>query len=246
MPPAPVLLLTRPRDASERFASEVAGVLGASAPEFCISPLMRVDFAGRLPDMADAAALVFTSANGVRAYAAAGGPRGLPSFAVGEATAEAARRAGIAAEAAGGDARALVTHLAARRPSGRIVHVRGEHARGDVAARLREAGLRAEEAVLYRQVLLPFSDRARALLSGRAPVVAPLFSPRTAEQFARQHRGGAPLWILAMSEAVARRVSHLPARRIAVATRPDAPAMLAGVAGLLESAVRLESGEGAG
>ncbi|WP_371038797.1 MULTISPECIES: uroporphyrinogen-III synthase [unclassified Rhodosalinus] len=246
MPPPPVLLLTRPHDASERFATELSRILGDAAPEVCISPLMRVDFAGRLPGMADVAALVFTSANGVRAFVAAGGPRGLPAFAVGEATAEAARRAGISAQPAGGDAQALVAHVAARRPAGRIVHVRGEHARGDVAMRLRAAGLRVEEAVLYRQVLLPFTDSARRVLAGRAPVVAPLFSPRTAEQFARQHRGGAPLWLVAMSEAVAGRVSHLPARRIAVATRPDAPSMLKGVAQLIESAVRLESDEGAG
>jgi uroporphyrinogen-III synthase len=239
----PTLLLTRPAEASERFAAQLRGVLGARMPEVLIAPLMRVDYAGRLPEMTRIAGLIFTSANGVRAYAAAGGPRNLPAWAVGDATAEAARRAKIAAQAAGGDARALLDLMARERPLGPLLHVRGEHARGDVAQKLRAAGLDARETVLYRQILLPLGDAARAALDGRAPVVVPLFSPRTAVQFAAQHGGRAPLLVAAMSEAVAREVAHLPAARLLTAERPDAPAMLRAVVALLDHAARLEGPE---
>ncbi|MFP4571067.1 uroporphyrinogen-III synthase [Rhodosalinus sp.] len=239
----PTLLLTRPAEASERFAAQLRGVLGARTPKVLIAPLMRLDYAGRLPEMTRVAGLIFTSANGVRAYAVAGGPRDLPAWAVGDATAEAARRAGIPARAAGGDARALLDLMVRERPPGPLLHVRGEHARGDVARKLRVAGLDTRETVLYRQILLPLGDAARAALEGRAPVVVPLFSPRTAVQFATQHGGRAPLLVAAMSEAVAREVAHLPAVRLLTAERPDAPAMLRAVVALLDHAARLEGPE---
>ena len=246
MAETPTLLLTRPAEASDRFAAQLHGILGGAMPRVLTAPLIRVDYAGRLPDMASVAALVFTSANGVRAYVAAGGPRGLPAWAVGEATAEAARRAGLAPRTAGGDARALVETLTQARPAGRLLHVHGEHARGEVAQKLRAAGLDAEEAVLYRQILLPLTDAAAQALDGAAPVVVPLFSPRTAAQFAAQHRGRAPLLLAAMSAAVAHRVAHLPAARLLQAERPDAPAMLRAVVSLLDHAARLEGPEPGG
>jgi uroporphyrinogen-III synthase len=182
----------------------------------------------------------------VRGYAAAGGRRDLPGFAVGDATAQAARRAGLRVQVAGGDAQALLRHLAAVRPAGPLLHVRGEHARGDVAARLCQTGLETREVVLYRQILLPPNDAARRALRGSAPVVVPLFSPRTAEQFAAQHTGRAPLYIAAMSRAVADKVAHLPVRRLLVAERPDAPAMLNALSTLLDRAARLEGAQGEG
>lgn len=242
----PTLLLTRPAEASERFAAQLRGILGAQAPAVLIAPLMRVDYAGRLPAMDRVAGLIFTSANGVRAYAAAGGRRDCPAWVVGDATGEAARRAGIVARVAGGDARALVAALARERPAGALLHVRGEHARGDVARKLRAVGIDVRETVLYRQILLPLGDAARAVLDGRAPVVVPLFSPRTAAQFAAQYRGRAPLLVAAMSHAVEQEVAHLPAARLVTAERPDAPAMLRTVVTLLDHAARLEGPEGGG
>lgn len=239
----PTLLLTRPAEASQRFAAQLYGVLGDRMPEVLIAPLMRVDYAGRLPEMDRVAGLIFTSANGVRAYVAARGPRDRPAWAVGDATAEAARRAGIAARVAGGDARGLIETLRQARPNGRLLHIRGEHARGEVAPKLRAAGLQAQECVLYRQILLPLGDAAQAALDGRRPVIVPLFSPRTAGQFAIQHQGRAPLLVAAMSLAVAGKVAHLPAARLLTAARPDAPAMLAAVVALLDHAARLEGPE---
>lgn len=245
MPAAPVILLTRPQEASERFADQMRGALG-DVGQVLIAPLMRVDFTGRLPEMTDIRGLIFTSANGVRGYAAAGGRRDLPGFAVGDATGQAARRERLQVQVAGGDAQSLLRHLAKIRPAAPLLHVRGEHARGDVAARLCRLGLETREVVLYRQILLPPSDAARRALRGRAPVVVPLFSPRTAAQFAAQHGGRAPLYIAAMSEAVADKVAHLPVQRLLVAERPDAPAMLCALSTLLDRAARLEGAQGEG
>lgn len=84
------------------------------------------------------------------------------------------------------------------------MHLHGEHTRGDVAARLRAAGLAVEARMVYRQVELPLSDTAHALLQGEAPVILPLFSPRSARLLAGQiEPPRAPCRIVAISTATA-------------------------------------------
>jgi uroporphyrinogen-III synthase len=107
-------------------------------------------------------ALAFTSANAVRAFAGLEARRDLPVFAVGGATAEAARAAGFGAvEDAAGDVQALADHLIARRP-GRILHPAA--AEPDAAL----AGLGALDAVLIHS---PKAGRRVAALV--APAEAP-------------------------------------------------------------------------
>src|SRR4029453_9258545 len=76
-------------------------------------------------DLSGVAALAFTSANGVRAFADASGERGLKVFAVGAATAQAARAAGFKAVlSADGDVEALAEGIAVRRGElrGAVLH----------------------------------------------------------------------------------------------------------------------------
>src|SRR5262249_41652863 len=64
--------------------------------EAVAAPLLAVmSIEGVRVDLAGVAALAFTSANGVRAFSDATGERGLKVFAVGAATAQAARAAGF-------------------------------------------------------------------------------------------------------------------------------------------------------
>ena len=70
-----------------------------------------------------------------------------------------------------------------------------------MAARLTESGLTTREQPIYRQQLLPLSDEASHAAEGDQPIIAPLFSPRTARQFADVWAGSAPLWLAAISEA---------------------------------------------
>jgi uroporphyrinogen-III synthase len=237
--PPPALLMTRPRAASESFAAALAA-RGARF-DAVVSPLFDIRFCDALPDMALLAGVIFTSANGVAAYRALGGRTDLPAYAVGTATAQAARAAGLRTWSAEGDAATLVEGLRARGLRGPLLHLRGAHTRGEVAQRLTGYGIRTREAVVYDQLQRPLSEAAKALLNGDAPVVAPLFSPRTARLLADE-AGNAPLLVAAMSEAVAIAATSLHNCSVRVAARPDSAAMLDTVAGLLGEAAALDDG----
>lgn len=231
----PVLLLTRPEPAARRFLDDLSAALGAGAgvPRAVLAPLMAIDaVAAPLPE--GVAGLVLTSANALD-HVPPGLPRGLPAWCVGDRTAAAARAAGFAAISAGGDAEALIRLILGQRPRGPLLHLRGEHARGEVAARLSAAGLPCAEAVVYRQHPLPLGPAARAVLAGGAPVVAPLFSPRTASLLAEEGPFQAPLHLVAISAAAAARAAGLKPRTLAVAAEPTPAAMLAATARALEA-----------
>ncbi len=229
--PLPPFLLTRPAAQGARFAEALAarfpGALVVASP--LLAPRL---LAPALPP-GPFDAVIFTSETGVAAAAALPGPLPRRAFAVGARTAAAARAAGFAARAAGGDAEALVAMLAALRP-GRLLHLHGAETRGEVAARLSAAGVPTAAAVVYRQEPQPLSPAARALLAGGGAVAVPLFSPRPAALFAAAAAGArAALWLASLAPAVDAAAAGLPAARRAVARRPDAEAMLEALAELL-------------
>lgn len=231
-PQAPALrfLLTRPADQGARLAAALrARFPGAEVVE---SPLLAPQVLPVAPPAGDFAAVVFTSETGVWAARALGWALPRLAWCVGDRTAAAARAAGFEARSAAGDADALVAALPAEPPPGAVLHLHGRETRGDVAARLRAAGLPAEAVALYAQEALPLSDAARAWMEGPAPVIAPVYSPRTAALFARAAAGArAALWLAALSPAVARALP--PAARLAVARRPDEAAMFAAIDSLV-------------
>jgi len=151
---------------------------------------------------------------------------GATAYCVGGTTAGRASRAGLDAISAGGDAEALVAMILADPPRGALLHLRGAEARGDVAARLTDAGVPCADRVVYRAVPCNLSARAQALLDGDAPVILPLFSPRSAELVSGQGPWRAELRIAAMSAAVARAATPLCAARLDIAAQPEAEAML--------------------
>ncbi|SDH37199.1 uroporphyrinogen-III synthase [Alloyangia pacifica] len=234
----PFLLLTRPRAASERFAAELAGA-GVTGFVPLVSPLIEIETTGPLPEMAGITGLVFTSANGVRAYTELGGPVLPLCYAVGEATARAARDAGLAPRVAQGDAETLLALVLSERPGGRLLHLRGTHARGDLAARLTSAGQPCAEVVVYDQPTRPLCAAAISALRGQIPVVVPLFSPRSARIFAvaaRNVNATAPLFAAYMSAEVEAALSDLYVHDSEIVLRPDAGLMRKSVEKLLECA----------
>ncbi|HVG49766.1 MAG TPA: uroporphyrinogen-III synthase [Rubellimicrobium sp.] len=216
------LLLTRPEAASRRFllACEKAWggpVLAVLSPVMAIRPVeVRLE---KPP-----AALVLTSENGaVRAGELGLAPR--VAWCVGPRTAAAAEQAGFQAIEAGPDAEALLAALLDARPAGPLLHLRGEHARGEVVGRLRATGLDAWEVVAYRQEALGPTPDARAALDGPDPLVVPLFSPRSAallEGWAPR----APLHVVALSPAVSEAARRLGPERLSVAYRSESGAMV--------------------
>lgn len=239
-----ILLMTRPRAASERFVAQLSPELrDRLTPMY--SPLLDIRPTDGAIDLDGMRGLIFTSANGVTVAAHRTGDRSLPAYCVGQATTATAQQAGWAAEMAGESAEELIATLLHWRPDSPLMHLRGEHTRGDVAERLTQSGLRVQEQAIYDQQLLPFTAEAQAALAGNRPVIAPLFSPRTARQFADLWTGPAPLWLVAMSEAVAKPLETLTFQRLKVAKRPEADAMRVAVEKLVRQAMRVEGAQDA-
>src|SRR5690606_18555276 len=112
---------------------------------------------------------------------------GLPVYAVGDATAQAARAAGFdTVESAGGDVVALAALVAERLSpgGGSLLHVAGSQTAGDLAGRLSALGFTVHREALYeaRQAQALSAETAAALRQGTIDAAA-FFSPRTASAF---------------------------------------------------------------
>lgn len=234
--PALPVLLTRPKAQGEAFARDLAARFGTRVRPV-LSPLMAPSFL--TPDLPEGpfAAVIFTSATGVTTALPV--RAGLPAraFCVGQKTAEAARAAGFQPTSADGDAEALLSLILANPPAGRLLHLRGLEARGDLAGRLSAAGIPTIGLVTYRQDPQALSPEALALLQAPGPVILPLFSPRSATMLIRvlPPDAKAMLYLAALSPTVAK-AANFPSTRLITAARPDADAMLAAIAELIVAA----------
>ncbi len=228
------LIVTRPRAESETLA----GQLQSRGHRVLIEPMLTIQ---PLPDasldLADAAGLLLTSANGVRALARHTARRDLPVLAVGAATAAAAQQAGFMnVAAAAGDVTALAT-LARRRfgpGDGVLVHVAGSAVAGDLAGDLARDGFRVRRAVLYSAAAAQRLSAAAgaALTAGEIDGVL-FFSPRSAATFVRLllQDGLAEVCrgvnLYGLSAAVAEAAAKLPWRRRNIAAMPRQDDLLA-------------------
>lgn len=232
--PRPVLVLTRPEAASRRFAAAFAGRFGQDWPVL-IAPLMQIVPAA--VEVPRAAAVIFTSENAVRFWPA-DAPRPAFAWCVGARTAAAASAAGFTVRQGSGDAQGLVAAIrAADAVDGPLLHAQGRHVAQDLALALNSAGIETLSVVIYDQIAVPAPAALTDVLAGEAPVLLPLFSPRSAEllQKACPIRR-APLWLAAMSPAVRGAAAPLRAARQVCAATPDAGAMLEALAVLIAAA----------
>lgn len=242
------VLVTR----AERDAETLARTLGARGIGSVIEPLMTIRFVPQsaqvlAPFLDGVQAVLFTSANGARSFAAATTRRDLKVFAVGDATAAAARAAGFAAVASAGgnveDLAALV--IAALKPKdGALVHAAGSVTAGDLAGLLGAAGFTLRRAILYEAVLSEsLSETTSAALRNDEIAAALFFSPRNAATFVRLAAGlrshCARIVAVAMSAAVAAALDALPWRRIVVASSPNEAALLQALERSLETEISL-------
>ena len=197
---SPTLLLTRPAAQSESFLADCERVLGRRIPSV-ISPLMRIEPTGTVPDLDAFHTLIVTSSHAVRRLAEEGALRGRRVMCVGEATAALAREHGAEAQALGRDVLELMDNSAS--VSSPCLYVRGRHVRTDLVEALNARGCDAQEVIVYDQVSVPMSRAGVSLLQGTQPVVIALFSPRSAELLCKAATISAPLKVIAISEAVA-------------------------------------------
>lgn len=228
------VLVTRPAGQGDRFSAALQDRFGTDI-RTVLSPLLAPAFL--TPEWPDGpySCLILTSETGVEAAVRLRQTRALPDRAicVGDRTAHVARVHGFDTLSAQGDAEALVSLVLAGSDAGPFLHLRGREARGDIAPRLSAKGKPTRAVVVYEQNPLPLGSEARAVLDGQDSVIVPLFSPRTAEIFAAQGPFAAPLRIAAISAATAERVTALRPEAVAIAERPDAPAMLDAIATLI-------------
>ncbi len=228
------VLLTRPEAEAQAFATALTDRFGGRVRPL-LTPLMAVEYlAPSLPEGHFVGA-VFTSASGVEGASRLRASLPGRAWCVGAKTAARAQAAGFEARSANGDADALVASILADPPGGRLLHLRGQEAQGEVAERLNSAGIETESAIVYRQ--LPQLLRAEGVEILRRPgiVLVPLFSPRSARLFAAAlpARFAAELHLVVMSAAVAMAAEDVACASIEIAERPDAAAMVEAVARVL-------------
>lgn len=231
----PTVILTRPKTQSESFAAEILAQWDEPL-EIIHAPLIEIaplDTSCATPD-----AFIFTSANGVTASRRLGVPQGRTAWCVGSKTADLARAAGFEPVTGPGDADGLVRQIIAAQPRGKLAHIRGMHARGDVCARLNAAGITCDDVVAYDQRARQLTPEAKSALNARQSVVLPLFSPRTATILNGEGPFVAAVHIIALSKAVELAVSPEISKQITVAASPSSKAMVSATLEILRGQIR--------
>lgn len=228
------VLVTRPQPDAARTAAKLVELGHEAAIDslFSIEPLtVREIPAGPF------AALAATSASAARIAGAMielDFLRAVPLYAVGGATAEAARAAGFQTVIdADGDAAALAQRLARDLPRGaRVLHLAGEERAKDLGALLAPAGIPVGMLVLYRvRAAEAFGPATELLASGKLDAVLH-YSPRSASTFVAlaERQGLVPAVCrvrhLCLSEAVAAPLAAIGAPT-EVARHPNEAALFA-------------------
>lgn len=184
------------------------------------------------------AALAFTSARGVEAFIARGAAPNLPVFAVGEATAAAARAAGFAdvrsAAGAGRDLLALI--LREVRSDGEVLYAGAREPAFDLVAALRLAGRPARAAPLYETVAAEDLPAAAAAALQAAKLAAVLIhSPAAARALAAGLRAApappTPPTLIALSAECALPLAASPFAPVRIAATPDESSLLEALLG---------------
>lgn len=227
-------LITRPSEDAKGLQAELRrrGIAVMHEPMLSIERMTDVSI-----DTAGAQGLLFTSSNGVRAFASLSERRDLPAYAVGDATAQACREAGfLNVHSASGDVDALANYVIRHcQPlDGRLVQIAGTVSAGDLAGALRAAGYVIDRVPIYTaEPAKTLSPGARsAMKSGRIDAVL-FFSPRTAATFVSLVQGAGlenvcrNINAYCLSPSVAKRAAALPWRRVTVAAEPTQTALLA-------------------
>jgi uroporphyrinogen-III synthase len=222
-----VLWITRAQPGAAATADRVR----ALGPEPVVEPLLEVrPIADAVIDLAGVSALVFTSANAVAAFAERSKDRSLRVFAVGDATATAARAERFASVlSAQGDVKALAAALFARRRdlTGVVYYLAAAEPSQDLAGALEAVGLKVRQTALYETVARAPSDA----LAERLPRIdgVLLHSAKAARELAAYLKTHpAPhLRAFCISPQVARALGRAALASKASAAEPNEAALLA-------------------
>lgn len=233
------VLLTRPRDASDRVLAGLPSDVRACIDPI-LSPIYEIEPCVSDIHLGPAQGVIFTSQNAVAVAAKVGVIPDLPAYAVGEKTTQAARDRGWRARCVGKTADELVAALPGLAPQTPLAHLHGRHARGDIAARLSDLGLPAVSHVIYDQKVKPLTRDALDALRGSSPVIVPLYSPRAAKLFNAIENVSAPLRFIALSAAVAEKVHMNDTSCLQITREPTGAAMHASLCDTIRAVCRVE------
>ncbi|MEL8055411.1 MAG: uroporphyrinogen-III synthase [Pseudomonadota bacterium] len=179
------ILVTR----ADPGADETVSRLGDEGFSAIKTPVMHVvpDNTVTLPDLSDVSGLVFTSANGVRAFVDRSDERAKMAWCVGPATATAARDAGFfSVQESAGDARDLAAFIAERITPDKkpLLHIANAAAKGDLRAALEHAGHKVVFCPLYRMQRAESLDHdVINILNAKGPTIVLVHSEKGAESF---------------------------------------------------------------
>lgn len=229
------LLLTRPEAACRRFSRQLEETIGkfgrtVIAPLFEIVPVEIANPPGPNEEIA------FTSENGVRALSLSQEASGRLAWCVGARTAERARAEGYTVRMTRATVASLTTALIEEAAGIAIVHVTGQHRRGNLAETLQEAGRSSRTLIAYDQRALPLRPEVFNTLTTKNNIVAPVFSPRSAELLCQVagHRN-AHVHVVAISEGTAKAWVARPGERVLIAASPDAAGILSAMGSLFDA-----------
>jgi len=211
---------------AEPGAAETARYVEALGYRPVVAPVLAMENLAHPIGLAGVAALAFTSANGVRAFAAASDMRELPVFTVGDRTADEARMAGFRrVRSAGGDVEALVRLLIEHKPAGLVLHAGTHEPAGDLAGALTKIGIPARHVVIYRAV---DAEPTAALAVWEQLSAVLIHSPRAGRALERlmAARAAPQMHAIAISEAAAKPLKHLDLASVAVAPLPNEAKLL--------------------
>ncbi len=220
----PGIILTRPEKEAHDFRDQILSRL----PEvmIIISPLVAIELADPKVDLNAFDGIIFTSSNGVEAVKNLTIPQNMPCFAVGSKTAQQAAKLGFLALEGRGNADDLITLILSQPSVGRLLHISGEHTRGNISTRLTQAGHSCERIVVYKQETLSLTKKAISAFKGRKPLILPLFSPRTAQLLITKSVSLEHSHIIALSEAVAEPFKDFKVSSLTVAKAPNSNSLL--------------------
>jgi len=224
------LWITRAQPTADATAARVR----ALGIEPIVEPLLEVRaITDANLDLTGVSALAFTSANAVAAFAARSPERALRVFAVGDATAAAARAQRFTSVlSAQGDVAALASALAARRRelAGVILYPAAAEPSQDLAGALASVGLQVRQTAVYETVAVTPPGTFAERLPQIEGVL--LHSTKAAQGLARFLKGNPAPELVAycLSRQIARALGRAALAQTLAAPQPNETALLALVA----------------
>jgi uroporphyrinogen-III synthase len=135
------------------------------------------------------------------------------------------------------DAARLVERILETGVPAPLLHLRGEHARGEIAQTLSSAGIETHEAVVYAQQAVAMEADALRLLRGDGPLVLPLYSPRSARLVGQAARPGPQVHVIALSQAVAQEYAAVTGQDAEICESPEGHVMIERIAAALRGEI---------